>query len=114
MRSAVLLVILVIASFTDAVPQELPLQPGQRVRVTAPDLGINKLPGRLQSMSGDTLVVLAGKAVVCEISEITRLDVYAGRKSHVWVGAGMGLLAGAVAGAITWTSIGDCGFVDDP
>ncbi|MDH3292336.1 MAG: hypothetical protein OEO20_15945 [Gemmatimonadota bacterium] len=63
MRSAVLPVILVLASFTDAVPQELPLQPGQRVRVTAPDLGINKLPARLQSMA-EMLVFLVGYCLV--------------------------------------------------
>ena len=44
---------------------------------------------------------------------MTRFDVYAGRKSHLWVGAGIGLLGGAVAGAVTWTSIGGCKLVDD-
>ena len=95
-------------------PQDLPpLQRGQRVRVTAPTLGINKLPAVLQSLSGDTLVVHADTTVVCALSETTRLDVYAGRKSRLWLGAGIGLLAGATAGAITWTSIGDCGFIED-
>jgi len=105
-----LVTVLAVASSTSIIAQEQALQPGQRVRVTVPSLDLSKHQDTFQRVAGDTLVLSsAGYA----LPDVTRFDVYAGRKSHLWLGAGIGLLAGAITGAVTWTSIGDCGFVDD-
>jgi hypothetical protein len=40
---------------------------------------------------------------------VTSLEVYQGRGSNTWRGAGIGLLAGAAAGFLTWhTAVGGC------
>ncbi|MDH3367933.1 MAG: hypothetical protein OEO20_15785 [Gemmatimonadota bacterium] len=106
MRSAVLPVILVLASFTDAVAQELPLQPGQRVRVTVPRLAVNKHEETFQALRGGTLVLAA---ISYPLVDVTRLDVHRGHKSWGWVnGAVLGFLAGVGVGA-TAGALVDCG-----
>ncbi len=45
------------------------------------------------------------------IASLERLEIPAGRKSHTWLGAGIGLLVGAGAGATLYPE-SDCGFVE--
>jgi hypothetical protein len=67
MRLGTLLAMFVLASPTDAVAQELPLQPGQRVRVTAPALDLNEYEDTLRPLCGDTLVL---ESLSCPLSDV--------------------------------------------
>ena len=98
--SAVLLVL----PLTTAVAQQQPLslEPGARVRITAPYLGIKKQAATFQALRGDTLVVMADSTMRCPLAAVTRLDVYRGRKSHPWRGAAVGAAVGGV-GALAVT-----------
>jgi hypothetical protein len=96
---AFFLAFLVLAPLTDAIAQEQPLQPGQLVRVTAPDLDMNRHEETFQQVRGDTLVFTSMR---CPLSDVTRLEVYGGRKSHRWRGAGIGFLAGYAVGFGLW------------
>ena len=66
---------------------EAQLQPGQRVHITAPQLGISKHSGTLVAVDGDTLTV--GTLQVA-LMDVTRLDVYMGRKGQSGTGAVVG------------------------
>jgi hypothetical protein len=79
----------------------LQLEPGARVRVTAPQLGIEKQATTFQTLRGDTLIVVADSATYCPLASVTRLEVHRGRQGHVWLGAGIGSAVGAVAGVVT-------------
>ncbi len=111
-----------LAPFATLSAQQQPrVEPGARVRVSQchSELRFNgqrrnvceRSVGTLSTLSANTLEVADGAdGLVFALASVTRFDVYSGRKSHLWVGAGIGLLAGAGAGAVTWT---DCGMVDD-
>jgi hypothetical protein len=99
MRCFGLFTILALASFTDATAQVLPLQPGQRVRVTAPALGILKQPGSFQAQHGDTLVVIADSVRHYPLTSVTRLERYRGRGSAWATGLGVGAIVGAMVGS---------------
>ena len=104
--SAVLLVL----PLTTAVAQQQPppLEPGTRVRITAPDLGIEKQQATFQALRGDTLAVTADSAMALSLSSVTRLDVYQGRKSWGWWKGGLiGFFGGAGLGALVGASV-DC------
>ncbi len=77
------------------------LQSGQRVRVTAPDCGLDRQPATFQAFDADTLVLGPMK---CPLVSETHLDVYQGRRANAGKGALIGLAigggGGAVAGAI--------------
>ena len=73
------------------------LQPGQRVRITAPHLGISKHSGTLLAVDGDTLTV---DTLQVALMNVTRLDVYMGRKGHATTGALVGILVVGVPLAI--------------
>ena len=81
--------------------EEGPVEPGARVRVTAPDLGINKYTGVLEGVVGDTLAV---DTLRLPLASVTRFEVHSGRKSRVGrgalIGAAIGVGSGAVLGAI--------------
>jgi len=104
-RLVPLFAVLLLAPFADAIAQEQPLQPGQRVRVTVPSLDVNKHKTTFQRLHGDTLVFSSASYAV---SDVTRLDVHSGRKSHTWAGAGIGFLVGAVGGGIAGHQFGLC------
>ena len=57
MRSipSILVLVLVLAPFTDAATQQQPIQPGQRVRVTAGDLGVNRQVATFQAVENNVL-----------------------------------------------------------
>jgi hypothetical protein len=100
MRALTVLALLLIVLVSDAVTQEQPLQPGQRVRVTAPYLGINKQVARFDALDGGVLAVTADSTMRCPLLDVTRLDVYRGRQGHPWLGAGIGSAVGAVTGVV--------------
>jgi len=106
MRSAPLLVLLAFAPSTDAIAQELTLQPGQRVRVTVPSRDLHKHEDTFREIRGDILVL---ESMWSPLPEVTRLDVYRGRKSA----AGTGALIGAAVG-FTLGAIGGAAMCSDP
>jgi hypothetical protein len=95
MRSSVVLAVLAFAASTGAVAQELPLEPGQRVRITVPSLDLDKHEERFSELRGDTLVLTS---TWCPIADVERLEVHAGRRSHAATGALIGILAGVLIG----------------
>ncbi len=84
---------------------EAQLQPGQRVRITAPNLGISKHSGILVAADGDTLTV---DTLRVALMNVTRLDVHRGRKSRVAAGLGIGALTGAATLAVIGASLNIC------
>jgi hypothetical protein len=101
------LVVLALVPFATLAAQEQPppLEPGVRVRITAPDLGIEKQQATFQALRGDTLVIMTDTWMECPLSSVTRIDRYQGQKSWGWwKGALIGLGAGATAGAIVGAS----------
>ena len=100
MRPLAILAVLLTALVSDAVTQEQPLQPGQRVRVTAPDLGIKRQAARFDVLEGGVLTVTADSTMRCPLLDVTRLDVYRGRQGHVGLGAGIGAAVGAATGVV--------------
>ena len=76
---------------------EAQLQPGQRVRITAPHLGISKHSGTLVAVDGDTLTL---DTLQVALMNVTRLDVYMGRKGHADTGTLVGALVVGVPLAI--------------
>ena len=98
--ASVALAILALSPFANLAAQEPapPLDPGARVRVTAPGLGIEKQQATFQALRGDTLVVMADSTMYCPLGSVTRFDVYRGRKSHWKTGLAVGAVLGAIAG----------------
>lgn len=97
MRALTILAVLFLAPLTDAVTQDQPLRPGQRVRVTAPNLGLDMQTATFQRFGGDTLVLSSASY---PLSEIARLDMHQGQRGHFWLGAGIGAGIGAVPGVV--------------
>ena len=95
--------------------QQPPIEPGSRVRVTAPDCGVSRQATTVEALRGDTLV-LAGdptrnsNPINCPLTSVTRLDVSQGRKSHFAASAGIGVVIGAAGGGIGLAASSlDCG-----
>ena len=105
------LVALFVATSSPLAAQEAPVEPGARVRVTAPDLGINKAIGVFEAVEGGTLVV---GTLRLPLASVTRLEVHRGQKSRVGrgalIGAAVGAGSGAIIGAIAFS--GSC--IDNP
>ncbi len=95
-----------------------PVEPGQRVRVTAPELGVRKQAGKFVTLRGDTLVLAADSTMNYPLTSVTGLDVFGGRKSFgAGKGAGLGFLIGAGGGAVIGALFGlspdaECSFWD--
>ena len=109
MRHATILVaILAFVPLASATAQEPPpVKVGDRVRVTAPDLGIRKQAGRFEALRADTLVVaVADSTMTFPVASVWRLDVSQGQKSSTLEGAVLGLLAGGVLGVLAEISAG--------
>jgi len=80
------------------------IDPGDRVRVTAPSLDLDKDVGTVASLVADTFVVeMEDRADALDVpfSHVTRLEVHRGQKSR----AGAGALIGAGAGAATGLTV---------
>ncbi len=108
MRSAFVLAVMMGVSVSAAVAQSPALTPGQRVRLSAPSLGLERRPVVVEGRRGDALLVTADSAMSIPVTSLTRLEVYQGRHGHFWKGAGIGFLAGAVAGALLGPLLAEC------
>ncbi len=104
MRTLPLVAALVLTPLTDGTAQDLPLQPGQRVRVTVPSLDVSKQETQFQRLSGDTLVFSSASY---ELSDVTRLEAWRGQRSVAGRGALFGFVGGAAVGAIIGYSMGE-------
>jgi hypothetical protein len=77
------------------------VQPGARVRVSAP--GAGTLTGRVVAVEGDSLLLARDRSadtLRLAQSQLTSLDVSVGRHKRRWRGAGLGFLGGAALGAV--------------
>ena len=73
----------------------LTVKVGSRVRVTAPELDLDKYDGTVAVVRSDTLTV---GTVQVPLASVTRLDVHKGRKGNVGKGAIIGTLVGVPTG----------------
>ncbi len=73
----------------------LAVKVGTRVRVTAPELDLDKYDGTVVAVRGDTLTV---GTVQVPLASVTRLDVHQGRKGNGGKGAIIGTLVGLPTG----------------
>ncbi len=107
-RATILVAILAFVPFAIATAQDsLPVRAGDRVRVTAPDLGIRKQAGRFEALRADTMVVaVADSTMTFPVAFVTRLEVSRGQKSRAGQGAGIGLVGGGLLGFLI--SSGTC------
>jgi hypothetical protein len=106
MRPFTPLIVLALATRVAAGGQELPLSPGQRVRVTAPSLGFAAVGARFVTQSNDTLLLRRGSSVVhLPVASVTQLEVPGRLRID-----GMRVLrfsaGGAVVGAVTGALVG--------
>ena len=86
----------------------LPVEPGVRVKVTAPECELREQAATFRALRADTLVL---ETTECPLASVTRLDVSRGQKSHVLLGAGIGFAAGALVGLVHCS--GDAGGFSD-
>jgi len=81
---------------------------GSRVRLLAAPLGPRKLTGTLVEMRGDSVLFAADHQSVRTLiptASLTGIEVSRGMHSHVWRGAGIGFLVGALAGGVVGYSL---------
>ena len=106
--------LLLIGYFTPARSQAISPTPGSRVRISAPDLALNRVTGRVVSADADSLVLERGpeaERLVIPVGSLGRLEVSRGR-SH-WEGARTGWGLGSVAGGLiggTWAVIDEVAY----
>lgn len=91
--------LLAVPTGTAAAQDATSLEPGQRVRVTAPALGLDRHEERVAAVLGDTLVLTSTR---CSLADIERLDVHTGRRSYAVTGG----LIGAAVGLVIGTGVG--------
>ncbi len=77
---------------------------GNRARITSPEAPGGRTAGVLERSTGDT-VVLSGHPITR--TSITRIEVYAGRKSHWLAGSAVGLVVGVGIGVVSCTGYCD-------
>lgn len=77
-----------------------PVATGDRVRVWAPSVGVEGAVGTVLALRADTIVVDNDEPLVLAISSLTRLEVSRDRQSRAGIGGIVGLIGGAVAGAV--------------
>ena len=88
MRTAHFLALLACVPVAVATAQDsLLVTVGDRVRVTAPTLDIDKYTGTLGAMDSDTLIV---DGLRVALTSVTRLDIHRGTKSNAGKGAVVG------------------------
>ena len=98
---AVVLIAFLLLPVAGLLAQEAPsLEPGVRVRMTAPHCNAISKKGRLQEMRGDTLVL---DTIECPLENAWKLEVSRGRKrsvGRVLAGASLGILGGLLGAAV--------------
>ncbi len=78
----------------------LPVQPGTRVRITAPDCGLEKRAATFEALRNGRLAL---GATDCPLTSVTRLELHTGRSVRATRALGfpvVGLLVGGVAGGL--------------
>jgi len=96
MRAAHVLALLACAPVAVATAQDsLDVRPGVRVRITVPEIGINKHVGVLGVVDGDALAI---GTLEVDVASVTRLEVSRGWKRHIGTGVGHGLVLGFISG----------------
>lgn len=99
------LTLMLIASPNLLAQEATAIEPGQIIRVTMPELGIRQQVGEFEAMDGGNLVVSSASSTLqYPLSSVSRLEVYGGRQSHPWRGAGIGFLTGYAAGFLVWVA----------
>ncbi len=100
-RATILVAILAFVPLASATAQ-VPIRPGERVRVTHPPICpadticVGRSPrqdvGTFVRWSDETLLVLSnGNTLALPLDAVTRLDVSRGRKTNTGMGAGIGI-----------------------
>jgi hypothetical protein len=85
---------------TAAYGQEIPLYPGQTIRITGSECGLENHTGSYVDSMGDTLVVAFGTSTLrCAQNYVTKLEQRCQAESKLLQGFLVGLLAGGAAGA---------------
>jgi hypothetical protein len=121
MRSVTSLTILALASFAVATAQELPLQPGQLVRVTCAPVDLDNTKAVVVALRRDALMLQYERfrvdahggrhrdTLVTEVpvASVTRLAVHRGQRSAWASGLVYGLVGGALAGGVLGLASGD-------
>jgi hypothetical protein len=80
-------------------PQEyVAAEQPKAVRVTASSLGLNKRVTTFVAAEPDALVLASGTTLRVPWGSVERLDIHAGYRNQVWLGAGLGLVAGEGVG----------------
>lgn len=107
-RIASLVAALVLAApFTVLAQQESVLAPGDRIRVTAPAMGVEQLVCTLSAFSADSVVVEDRDTLLSlPLASVTKLEVYRGQQLRGGNRAVTGLLVGGGAGALFGLIIG--------
>jgi hypothetical protein len=89
----------IVPLFAVASQEPRAINPGDRVRVTAPSVSGGRFAGTVLTVDPDSLVVQTGTETRrLPRASIERLDLSSGRKSHTLLGAGVGFLVGAAVG----------------
>ena len=101
MRSAAVLVVLALVPLANATAQDVVLRPGQRVRVTALDLGLEKHEGTLQQWRGDTLVFSGSATWFVPVTSLERVEQRV-RRARPWRGLGRGAAGGFLIGLLMY------------
>ncbi len=83
--------------------QQLPLRVGDKVRVSAPRCGFEGSTTVIEAQRNDSLVF---ESASCPLSNIISLELHQGKRRQWLLGAGVGLLVGAGAGAALFSSSG--------
>ena len=106
MRALSILAALLLAPLTDAVSQKPPtLTPRQRVRITAPVVGLHEEQAVFQSIERGVLVVSVDTTLRIHLALLERLEAQAGRKSHWGTGAVVGGVLGGAGGAMAVVAV---------
>jgi hypothetical protein len=97
------LTLLLVASPGLLAQESIAIERGQTIRVTVPELGIRLQVGEFEAVDGGMLVLSAPDSTLhYPLSAVSRLEVYRGRESHPWRGAGIGFLTGYATGFLVW------------
>jgi len=108
MRSKLLPLLVALATLAAAPAHAQRLQSGQRVRVTAPALGMVRQPAHYQALRDDSLVVVVDAGFrSLPMSSITRLEIAGKPHRHPWTGAAVGAGLGGVTGVVVGLSVGE-------
>ncbi|MEJ2238758.1 MAG: hypothetical protein P8X82_10715 [Gemmatimonadales bacterium] len=98
------LTLMLIASPNLLAQETIAIEPGRIIRITVPALGISQQVGEFEALHDGTLVVSANSRLQYPLSTVSRLEVYRGRQSHPWRGAGIGFLTGYATGFLVWVA----------